>query len=109
MPSNTVTRGNALFTTYIGPVISPASVPAYTSVTQTYNIPGLLTTDIIQCIGAVGPQTAGIVTAECDCYTNGILSLQILNATALPATPYAGQYVFQVTRTDGQTLPPNMA
>ena len=109
MPSSTITRGNALSTTYIGPNLTPVAVASYTSAVQTFNIPGLLTTDIIQSVGAVGPQTAGIVSAECDCYTNGILSMQFLNSTAASATPYAGQYVLQVTRTDGNTLPPNMA
>ena len=108
MPSSTITRGNALSTTYIGPNLTPVAVASYTSAVQTFNIPGLLTTDIIQSVGAVGTQTAGLVTAECDCYTNGILSVQFLNSTNASATPYAGQYIFQVTRTDGNTLPANM-
>ena len=108
MPSSTITRGNALSTTYIGLNLTPVAVAAYTSAVQTFNIPGLLTTDIIQGVGAVGIQTAGMVTAECDCYTNGILSVQFLNATNASVTPFSGQYIFQVTRTDGLSLPANM-
>ena len=101
MPSTTLSRGNALSTFYIQPSITPAAVASYTSAVQTFAMPGLQTTDIVSCIGAVGVQTAGIITGECDCYTNGILSIQIVNATNASATPVAGGYVFQIVRAEG--------
>lgn len=108
MSSTTVTRGNSHETFYIGPSLTPTSVTAYTSAVQTFNIPGLLTSDIIQAVGAVGVQTAGMVTAECDCYNANVLSVQFLNSTGSTATPYVGQYVFQITRVEGP-LPVNAA
>ena len=108
MPSTTVTRGNVLSTTIIGPALIPAATAAYTSAVQTFNIPGLLTTDVIQSVGAVGLQTAGIVIGECDCYNNGVLSVQFLNVTAASATAISGIYYFMVSRLDG-TAPINMA
>ena len=108
MPSTTITRGNILSYTLVQISITPAATAANTSAAQTFSVPGLVTTDITQAVGAVGTQTAGIFTGECDCYTNGILSVQFLNVTNASATPYSGQYIFQVTRTDGNTLPPNM-
>jgi hypothetical protein len=101
MSSTTITRGNSHETFYIGPSLTPAAVASYTSAVQTFTIPGLLSTDIVIGIGASGAQTAGIVTGECDCYTNNILSVQFLNATNASATPYSGQYVFQITRLEG--------
>jgi hypothetical protein len=101
MPSSTVTRGNALSTFYIQPTLSPAAVASYTSAVQTFTVPGLQTTDFIQAVGAIAAQTAGIITAECDCYTANILSVQFVNATVASATPVSGAYVFQVTRSDG--------
>jgi len=101
MPSTTLSRGNALSTFYIQPSITPAAVASYTSAVQTFALPGLQTTDIVSCIGAVGVQTAGIITAECDCYSNNVLSMQIVNATNASATPIAGAYIFQVVRADG--------
>ena len=59
MSSTTITRGNALETFYIAPSITPASVASYTTAVQTFNIPGLLTTDIILAIGAQGTAGAG--------------------------------------------------
>jgi hypothetical protein len=60
-----------------------------------------LTTDIILSIGAQGAQTTGIITAECDCYTNNVLSFQFANTTAGAVTPYSGVYVFQIVRAEG--------
>jgi hypothetical protein len=101
MPSTTITRGNALSTFYMQPSLTPSGVSPYISVVQTFTMPGLQTSDIIQAVGAVGVQTAGIVTAECDCYTTGILSVQFLNSTSATATPIAGAYIFQVARPEG--------
>jgi len=108
MPSTTISRGNLLSTTVIGPSLTPVATASYTSAVQTFNVPGLLTTDVIQAVGAVGTQTAGIVTGECDCYTNGVLSVQFINVTAASATPIAGTYYFMVSRLEG-SAPANMA
>lgn len=108
MPSTTISRGNLLSTTVIGPSLTPVATASYTSAVQTFNIPGLLTTDVIQSVGAVGTQTAGIVSGECDCYTNDVLSVQFLNVTAASATPIAGTYYFMVSRLEGPA-PANMA
>ena len=101
MSSTTITRGNALETFYIGPTLTPAAVATYTTAVQTFNIPGLRTTDIILAVGAKGVQVAGIITAECDCYTDGVLSFQFANTTSGAVTPYAGVYVFQIVRSEG--------
>jgi len=87
MSSTTVTRGNSHETFYIGPSLAPAAVAAYTSAVQTFSIPGLLASDLVMVIGAIGVQTAGILPGEADCYTNGVLSIQFLNVTAASATP----------------------
>ena len=108
MSSTTVTRGNSHETFYIGPTLAPAAVAAYTSAVQTFSVPGLLTTDLVQTIGAIGVQTAGILPGESDCYTNGVLSIQFLNVTAASATPAQGVYAIQVTRLEGP-LPANAA
>jgi hypothetical protein len=108
MSSTTVTRGNVRETFLIGPSFSPASVSAYTSAVQTFNVPGLLTTDLVETIGAVGVQTVGILAGESDCYTNGVLSIQFLNVTASPAAPASGVYAIKVTRVEG-SLPVNAA
>jgi hypothetical protein len=108
MSSTTVTRGNSHETFYIGPSLAPAAVAAYTSAVQTFSVPGLLASDLVMVIGAIGTQTAGILPGEADCYTNGVLSLQFLNVTAASATPAQGAYAIQVTRVEGP-LPANAA
>jgi hypothetical protein len=101
MSSTTVTRGNSHETFYTGPTLAPTAVTAYTSAVQTFNVAGLQTTDIIQVTGAVAVQTAGMTPGEADCYTDGVLSLQFLNATGSTATPAQGVYILQITRLEG--------
>jgi len=108
MPSTTINRGNVLSTTIITPSITPVAVASYTSAGQTFNIPGLLTTDLVQAIGANGVQTTGIVIGECDCFANNVLTVQFLNVTNASATPIAGNYSFMVSRLEGPA-PANMA
>ena len=101
MPSTTISRGNALSTFYIAPYLTPVAVLTAVSPAQTFTIPGLLTTDIINVIGYNGSQTSGIVTAESDCLTNNVLSIQFANITAGTLTPVAGVYTIQVVRAEG--------
>ena len=101
MPSTTLARGNALSTFYIAPSLTPAAVLTQVSPVQTFNVPGLLTTDIVQVIGYLGNQTSGIVIAEADCLTAGVLSIQFANITAGTLTPAAGVYQIQVVRPEG--------
>ena len=101
MSSTTVTRGNSHETFYMGPSLTPVSVASYTSASQTFNIAGLLTSDIVQAIGLQGAQTAGIIIAECDVLNPNVLTVQFANTTSGSVTPAAGTYVFQVTRVEG--------
>jgi hypothetical protein len=107
MPSTTIARGNVLSQTYIAPRLTPVAVAAYTTAAQTFAIPGLLTTDIVQYVGLQGAQTAGVTGAECDVLTPGVLTVAFLNSTAAPVTPAAGFYVFSVTQAESQPLPVN--
>ena len=100
MPSTTIARGNAISTFYIAAPLVPTAVSG-TGATQTYSVPGLQTTDIIYVIGVIGLQTSGVVAAEADCLTAGILSVQWINATGSSATPATGSYALQIIRPEG--------
>jgi hypothetical protein len=108
MPMTTVARGNNLSVTNIAISITPVAVATITTATQTFNVSGLLTTDIIAAVGYVGTQIAGVFIVECDCLTNGVLTVQFGNVTAASVTPTAGTYIFSVYRADGP-LPANMS
>lgn len=101
MSSTTIARGNAISTFYIAPTLTPVAVLTAVSPAQTFNVPGLLTTDIINVIGLNGSQVSGIVTAEADCLTNGVLTIQFANITAGTLTPTAGVYTIQIVRAEG--------
>jgi hypothetical protein len=101
MSSTTITRGNSHETFYITPSITPTAVAAQTSASQTFSVGGLQTTDLVLVQGYNGPQTAGIVIAEADCLTAGVLSVQFANVTTASATPASGAYAVQITRLEG--------
>lgn len=101
MPSTTIARGNALSTFYIQPSITPAACAGAVTATQTFNVAGLQTTDIIKVLGYNGAQTLGILIGEADCFNAGVLSIQFGNVTAGSLTPAAGVYSIQIVRADG--------
>ena len=101
MSSTTITRGNSHETFYIQPTLAPVSVAANTTATQTFTVPGLLTTDIVNVIGLNGSQIAGIIIAESDCLAVNVLTIQFGNVTAAPVTPTAGVYSIAITRLEG--------
>jgi len=101
MPSTTIARGNSLSTFYIAPSLTPVAVAAQVSPAQTFNIAGLQTTDIIVVVGYNGTQTSGIIIAEADCLTAGVLSIQFGNLTTGSLTPAAGVYSIQIVRAEG--------
>jgi hypothetical protein len=101
MPSTTIARGNAISTFYIAPSLTPVAVLTVVSPAQTFNIAGLQTTDIIKVIAFNGTQTSGIVIAQADCLTVGVLTIQFGNITASTLTPAAGVYTIQIVRAEG--------
>ena len=101
MSSTTITRGNSQETFYIAPSLTPAAVAANISAAQTFSVAGLQTTDFVLVQGYNGSQTAGIVIAEADCLTAGVLSIQFANVTTASATPASGAYAVQITRLEG--------
>ena len=100
MPSTTIARGNAISTFYIAAPLVPTAVSG-TGGSQTYSVPGLQTTDIVQVIGVIGTQTSGVTAAEADCLTASVLTVQWVNATGSSATPATGNYALQIIRPEG--------
>lgn len=101
MPSTTLARGNSLQTFYVQTSLTPTTVTTLTTGAQTFALPGLKTTDIVNVIGVTGNQTAGIVICESDCNTADVLTIQFGNFTAGTLTPAAGVYSIQIVRLDG--------
>jgi hypothetical protein len=100
MPSTTICRGNILSYTVIQVSITPAATAASTSAAQTFTVPGLVTTDIVnvQCTGA---QTAGIFIADARVSADNILSIQFGNCTVSSATAASGNYIVEVLEIEG--------
>lgn len=101
MSSTTITRGNSHETFYIQPSLTPVIVSASLTTIQSFQLPGLTTTDLVQIIGYSGNQTAGIVVAEADCLAANVLTVQFGNTSTSAATPASGTYTLQVVRLEG--------
>ena len=101
MSSTTITRGNSHETFYIQPSLTPSTVATAVTAAQSFSVPGLQTTDIVNVFGYNGLQTAGIFIAEADCLAANVLTIQFGNVTGGTLTPAAGVYTIQVTRLEG--------
>lgn len=101
MSSTTVTRGNSHETFYIQPSLTPVSVAANTTAAQNFTVPGLLTSDIVNCWGFNGNQIAGIVVAESDVTAANTLTIQFGNLTGSGVVPSPGVYTIEVIRLEG--------
>jgi hypothetical protein len=101
MSSTTVTRGNSHETFYIAPSLTPAIVSASLTTIQSFQLPGLQATDLVQVIGYNGNQTAGIVVAQAECLAANVLTVQFGNASTSAATPASGVYNMQIVRLEG--------
>jgi len=101
MSSTTVTRGNSHETFYVQPSLTPVTVSANTTAIQSFQLPGLTTTDLVEIIGYNGTQTTGVVIGEADCLASNVLSIQFANLTASAQIPAIGTYSLQVVRLEG--------
>ena len=101
MSSTTVTRGNSHETFYIQPTLAPSAVSANTTSAQNFTVPGLLTTDLVNCWGFNGSQTAGIVAVEADVTAANTLTIQFGNITGASVIPSTGAYIIEVVRLEG--------
>jgi hypothetical protein len=101
MSSTTVARGNAHETFYMAPSLTPTIVSASLTAIQSFQLPGLLTSDVILPAGYITSQTAGVFIVEADCLANNVLTVQFGNCSTSAATPAAGVYEFQVVRLEG--------
>jgi hypothetical protein len=101
MSSTTVTRGNSHETFYVQLSLTPTAVTTATTSAQTFSLPGLQTTDLVQVFGVTGNQTTGISIAEADCLTASIITIQFVNAAATDKTPVSGVYTIEVVRLEG--------
>ena len=100
MSSTTVTRGNSHETFYVQLSLTPTAVTTATTSAQSFSLPGLLTTDLVQVWGVAGNQTTGITIAEADAAANSI-TIQFTNASATDRTPVSGVYTIEVVRLEG--------
>jgi hypothetical protein len=106
MPSSTILRGNVKDYFVCNPSLTPTAVTG-TSSNQTFTIPGLLTTDIVNVSYNGGAQTAGVLIANDYVSATNMLTLQFVNVSGSSATPAAGNYLIEVLRVDGLPIAAN--
>lgn len=110
MPSNTISRGNVLNEVVLAVTLTPQSVAANSTATQTFALPGILTTDLISSDMAplTAAQTQNIVFVNCFVSQAGVVAYQVLNTSAAAITPVSGVYGCNVIRPENIPLPTSM-
>ncbi len=107
MPSSTISRGNILNEVLIAVTLTPSSVAANASATQTFALPGALVFDFVETFPAAAG-TANIIIQNCWVSSAGIAAIQWLNTSAAAITPATGTYNVNLLRPENIPLPPNM-
>ena len=106
MPYSVSAAGNILYCWLALPTLTPASVPANSTVEQAFNIGGLLFGDNVSCYCQSAPMTTGLGIINCRVSSANTLQLGFTNATAGALTPTAGQYYLYISRPESyQNLP----
>lgn len=108
MPGGTTEVGGNTKLQVIGVLVSATglstpSVGANTSVTQTYNLPGVLVNDMIDAQSQ--SHVAGLSIASSWCAANGVVTVQFVNSTTGTIGVQSNYVVlFQVTRLENANL-----
>jgi hypothetical protein len=108
MPSTTVQRGNVIFDTLVGITITPTVIAAFDTSTQTFAVPGILTSDCVYASESI-TQTKSVVLSNAFVPANGVLGIQFLNVSAVAVTPVAGLYQLSIQRPENLPLPGNLS
>lgn len=109
MPSNTISRGNVLNEVLLQVQLTPASVAAFTTATQTFALPGVLTTDYVADLATLtAAQTQSIIFVGCFVSQAGVVAYQVMNISAVAVTPVSGNYSCNVIRPENTPLPTSM-
>lgn len=106
MPGTIGSGGNILYSWLVGPILTPTSVPANTTVEQSFLIPGLQLVDNVS-VNCQLAQNPGIGIANCRVSSAGVLQIGFSNSTAAAITPAAGQYQLCICRPEANPLPIN--
>lgn len=108
MPGTVGSGGNILYSWLVGPILTPSSVPANTTVEQSFNIGGLLLIDNVS-VNCQMAQNPGIGIANCRVSAPGVLQIGFSNSTAAAITPAMGQYQLCICRPESSPLPTTAA
>lgn len=104
MPSNTLSRGNILYSFAIAPSLIPVSVAANITAEQNFTIAGVQAGDFVDVYAQVA-QTAGIGVVNSRVSAANVLTVSFSNSTAGALVPVAGFYAMIISRPEGLPLP----
>src|SRR6267142_1688522 len=109
MPSSTISRGNILNEVLLNVTLTPAVVAANATATQTFALPGALTTDYIADMStATSAQIGNILVVGCWVSQAGVVAIQFMNTSAVAVTPVSGGYSCNLIRPENTPVPSNM-
>jgi hypothetical protein len=109
MPSSTLSRGNILNEVLLSVTLTPTSVAANTTATQTFALPGILTTDYLSAIAPLtSAQIANILVVGAFVSAANVVAIQFMNTSAAAVTPVSGGYGINVIRPENVPVPGNM-
>ena len=112
MSSTTISRGNVQESFVIAPSLTPAAMTTGSVQSlQTFQIPGLKSSDICSLLHFGGNQTSNVAVTNIDASADNTLKLQFQNVSgaATAITPAAGVYYIRIDRVEGAPIATNAA
>jgi hypothetical protein len=112
MSSTTLARGNVQEAFIMAPSLTPSAMTtASVQSLQTFQIPGLKSSDICTVLQYNGNQTSNVAITNADATADNTLQIQFQNTSggATAITPAAGVYYIKVHRVEGAPIATNAA
>jgi hypothetical protein len=106
MPTN-ITRGNVEGMIAIGLNIVPAAVSGRNAVEQYFDVPGLLSTDVVISVSAPG-FVSGITVVNAKVSSNNSVGITFTNNNSIDTVPVPGKYILVLGRLSNNTTVPIM-
>lgn len=97
--SNGILMGNTWGNYLVTESLTPTSITAATTASQTFTLPGLKVTDFVDVGGPAPTAGTGIVGSRCSAANT--LQIDFINTTAGTLTPVAGAYGITISRPTG--------
>lgn len=101
----TISRGNLINTLVLQVNLTPVAVAGNSTVEQTFNINGLISSDQVSAFSFQGAYSVNVDAINFRVASANTLTVAFQNPTGSPVTPPAGNYFLEINRVENLPAP----